>query len=55
MTRSLSEEETVGTLVLGFLNTKIEGLSPFLQRELDKTVKESEKYLMYFIIFRHRI
>jgi len=46
VTRSLSEEETVGTIVLGFLNTKIEDLSPFLQIELDKTVKESGKYLM---------
>ena len=46
MTRGLSEEEAVGTIIRGFLNTKIEGLPPLLQRELDKAVKETEKHLM---------
>ncbi len=46
MTRGLSEEEAVGTIVRGFLNTKIEGLPPLLQKELDIAVKESEKHLM---------
>jgi len=46
MTRGLSEEEAIGTIIRGFLNTKIERLPPLLQKELDKAVKEGAKNLI---------
>jgi Fe-S cluster assembly scaffold protein SufB len=45
MARGLSEEEAIATIVRGFLDVKIEGLPPELQRELDRVAVASEKYM----------
>lgn len=45
MARGLSEEEAIATIVRGFLDVRIEGLPPELQRELDRIAKASEKYM----------
>lgn len=39
MARGLSEEEATSLIVKGFLTVKIEGLSPFLQSQIDKTLE----------------
>ncbi len=39
MARGLSEEEATSLIVKGFLTVKIEGLSPFLQSHIDKTLE----------------
>jgi hypothetical protein len=43
MSRGLSEEEATSTIVRGFLNVKIEGLPPILERELQKMTELSER------------
>ena len=45
MARGLSEEEAIATIVRGFLDVKIKGLPQELQRELDRIVTASEKYM----------
>ena len=45
MARGLSEEEAIAIIVRGFLDVRIKGLPPELQRELDRIVAASEKYL----------
>jgi hypothetical protein len=45
MARGLSEEEAIATIVRGFLDVKIQGLPPELQRELDRVAAASEKYM----------
>ena len=45
MARGLSEEEAIATIVRGFLDVRIEGLPPELQRELDRVAETSEKYM----------
>ncbi len=44
--RGLSEEEAVSTIVRGFLNVKIEGLPPNLQKKLDTVIIETQKDMM---------
>ncbi len=39
MARGLSEDEATSLIVKGFLTVKIEGLSPFLQSQIDKTLE----------------
>lgn len=43
MARGLSEEEAVSTIVRGFLNVKIEGLPPLLEREMRRMMELSEE------------
>lgn len=43
MARGLSEEEAVSTIVRGFLNVKIEGLPPLLEREMRRMMEISEE------------
>ena len=43
MARGLSEEEATSTIVRGFLNVEIEGLSPELNKELRSIAAESQK------------
>lgn len=43
MARGLSEEDAVSTIVRGFLNVKIEGLPPALEREIERMVEESRQ------------
>jgi Fe-S cluster assembly scaffold protein SufB len=43
MARGLSEEEATSTIVRGFLNVKIEGLPPLLEREMRKMMELSEQ------------
>ena len=43
MARGLSEEEATSTIVRGFLNVKIEGLPPLLEREMQKMIEVSEE------------
>ncbi|MDY6794941.1 MAG: SufD family Fe-S cluster assembly protein [Actinomycetota bacterium] len=43
MARGLSEEEATSTIVRGFLNVKIEGLPPLLEREMQKMMEISEE------------
>lgn len=45
MARGLSEGEAIAAIVRGFLDVKIKGLPPELQRELDRVVETSEKYM----------
>jgi Fe-S cluster assembly scaffold protein SufB len=45
MARGLSEAEAIATIVRGFLDVKIEGLPPELQRELTRVASASEKYM----------
>jgi Fe-S cluster assembly scaffold protein SufB len=45
MARGLSEEEAIATIVRGFLDVKIQGLPPELQRELDQVALAGEKYM----------
>ena len=40
MARGLSEEDSIATIVRGFLNVKIEGLPDSLKREIDRTIQE---------------
>jgi len=42
MARGLSEEEATAAIVRGFLNVKIEGLPPQLEREIQRLMEESE-------------
>jgi len=43
MARGLSEEEATSVIVRGFLNVKIEGLPPLLEREMRKMMELSEE------------
>jgi Fe-S cluster assembly scaffold protein SufB len=43
MARGLSKEEATATIVRGFLNVKIEGLPPLLEREMHKMMELSEQ------------
>lgn len=43
MARGLSEEEATSTIVRGFLNVKIEGLPPLLEREMRRMMELSEE------------
>ncbi len=43
MARGLSEEEAVSTIVRGFLNVRIEGLPPLLEREMRRMMELSEE------------
>ena len=43
MARGLSEEDAVSTIVRGFLNVRIEGLPPVLEREIRRMVDLSER------------
>lgn len=43
MARGLSEEEATATIVRGFLNVRIEGLPPLLEREMRRMVELSEQ------------
>lgn len=42
MARGLTEEEATAAIVRGFLNVKIEGLPPQLEREIQRMLEESE-------------
>lgn len=39
MARGLTEDEATSLIVKGFLSVKIEGLSPELQKQIDKTLE----------------
>ncbi|MDR3566618.1 MAG: SufD family Fe-S cluster assembly protein [Syntrophobacteraceae bacterium] len=43
MSRGLSEQEAVSTIVRGFLNIDIKGLPPMLKAEIDKAIDTSNK------------
>lgn len=43
MARGLSEEEAVSTIVRGFLNVRIEGLPPLLEREMRRMMEISQE------------
>lgn len=43
MARGLSEEEATATIVRGFLNVRIEGLPPVLEREIQRMMEISQK------------
>jgi uncharacterized protein len=43
MARGLSEEEATATIVRGFLNVKIEGLPPILEREIQRMMEQSKE------------
>jgi uncharacterized protein len=45
MARGLDEDEAVSTIVRGFLNVKIEGLPPALEKEMELAIQESGKGL----------
>jgi len=45
MARGLSEGEAIAAIVRGFLDVRIKGLPPELQRELDRVAETSEKYM----------
>ena len=42
MSRGLSEEEATATIIRGFLDVKIEGLPPVLQKQIDAAIDASE-------------
>lgn len=44
MARGLSEKEAISTIIHGFLNVKIEGLPPELQKKIDNVTSTSEKF-----------
>ena len=46
MSRGLSEDEAVSTIVRGFLSVDIPGLPPQLKAEIDKAIEMSEKDVM---------
>jgi hypothetical protein len=46
MSRGLSEDDAVATIVRGFLSVDIPGLPPQLQAEIDRAVEESDKDVM---------
>jgi Fe-S cluster assembly scaffold protein SufB len=46
MSRGLSEDEAVSTIVRGFLSVDIPGLPPQLKAEIDKAIEESNKEMM---------
>lgn len=46
MSRGLSEDEAISTIVRGFLNVDIPGLPPQLKTEIDKAIEMSEKDVM---------
>lgn len=46
MARGLSEEEATSTIVRGFLNVRIEGLPPELQKEVDRAIEESQQSML---------
>jgi uncharacterized protein len=45
MARGLDEDEAVSTIVRGFLNVKIEGLPPTLEKEMELAIQESGRGL----------
>lgn len=46
MSRGLSEDDAVATIVRGFLSVDIPGLPPQLQAEIDRAIEESDKDVM---------
>ena len=46
MSRGLSEDEAISTIVRGFLNVDIPGLPSQLKAEIDKAIEESDKDVM---------
>ena len=46
MSRGLSEEEAISTIVRGFLSVDIPGLPPQLKAEIDKAIEQSDKDVM---------
>jgi Fe-S cluster assembly scaffold protein SufB len=46
MARGLTRNEATATIVRGFLNVDIVGLSPQLAMELKRAIEDSEKDLM---------
>ncbi len=46
MSRGLSEDEAVSTIVRGFLNVDIPGLPPQLKAEIDRAIEDSDKDVM---------
>lgn len=46
MARGLTEEESVSTIVRGFMNVDIEGLPPELKEQIDRAIGLSEQSLM---------
>jgi len=46
MSRGLSEDDAIATIVRGFLNVDIPGLPPQLQAEIDRAIEESDKDVM---------
>jgi uncharacterized protein len=46
MSRGLSEDEAVSTIIQGFLNLDIPDLPPRLKAEIDKAIEASDKDAM---------
>jgi Fe-S cluster assembly scaffold protein SufB len=46
MARGLTEEQSVSTIVRGFMNVDIEGLPPELKAQIDRAIELSEQSLM---------
>ena len=46
MSRGLSEDEAISTIVRGFLSVDIPGLPPQLKAEIDRAIEESDKDMM---------
>ena len=46
MSRGLTEDEAVSTIVRGFLSVDIPGLPPQLKAEIDRAIEESDKDVM---------
>jgi Fe-S cluster assembly scaffold protein SufB len=46
MSRGLTEDEAVATIVRGFLNVDIPGLPPQLRAEIDRAVELSQQEMM---------
>ena len=46
MSRGLSEDEAISTIVRGFLSVDIPGLPPQLKAEIDRAIEESDKDVM---------
>jgi len=46
MSRGLSEDDAIATIVRGFLSVDIPGLPPQLQAEIDRAIEESDKDVM---------
>ena len=46
MSRGLSEDDAISTIVRGFLNVDIEGLPKELAEKMDKAIQETEQDMM---------